>query len=79
MSTSPIDPRIVSVESQIGACMRGATNLITCPFCGAQNKAENEALCCVDFGAVVQVVLRKQALQEVMDTAARIADSVGRN
>ncbi len=74
-----IDPRIANVEAQINAAMRGSTNVITCPFCKAQNKAENEALCCVDFGAVVQAVLRKQAQQELLDTAHRIADAVTRN
>ena len=79
MSPSPIDPRIASVEAQINACMRGATNVITCPFCRAQNTAEKTAICCADFGSVVRVVLRKQAQREMIDTANRIADNVGRN
>ncbi len=74
-----IDPRIVSVESQINAAMRGATNVLNCPYCGSQNKAENEALCCVDFGAVVTAVLRKQAQGECIDQAKRIAEAVARN
>ncbi len=79
MMDMSIDPRIVSIESQINACMKGATNVITCPYCNAQNKAENDALCCVNFGAVVNVILRKQAQGECLDTAARIADAVARN
>ena len=71
-----IDPRIKSIESQINACMRGETNVITCPYCGAQNKEANEALCCADFGLVVQAILRKQAQQELLDTAHRITDSI---
>ncbi len=74
-----IDSRILSIESQINACMRGATDIITCPYCGAQNKAENESLCCADFGAVVNAVLRKQAIGECLDTAARIADHIANN
>jgi hypothetical protein len=76
---SPIDPRIVSIESQINAAMRGATNVLNCPYCGSQNKADNEALCCPDFGAVVRVILRKQAQGECLDMAKRIADRVARN
>ena len=79
MSNGPIDPRIANVEAQINAAMRGATNVITCPFCSAQNKSEKEALCCVDFGAVVNAILCKQAQQELLDTAHRIADAVARN
>ncbi len=74
-----IDPRIKSIEAQINACMRGATNVITCPYCDAQNKAENDALCCPDFGAVVVAVLRKQAQGECLDQAKRIADAVAKN
>lgn len=70
---------IANIESQINACMRGATNVITCPFCGEQNTAENEALCCVDFGAVVNAILRKQAQQECLDQAHRISDAIARN
>ena len=79
MESNSIDQRIVSIESQINACMRGATNIITCPYCGAQNKAENSALCCADFGAVVLVILRKQAQRECLDQAGRIAEAVSRN
>lgn len=71
-----IDPRIVSVEAQINACMKGETNVITCPFCNAQNKQENESLCCPDFGLVVRAILRKQAQGEVLDHASRIADRI---
>jgi hypothetical protein len=74
-----IDPRIASVEAQIAACSRGATNVITCPYCGAQNVAENEALCCPDMGLTVRAILRKQAQSECVDTSKRIADAVARN
>ena len=74
MSTSKIDPRILQVEAQIAAAMRGATNVINCPYCKKQNVSENESLCCADFGLVVRAVLRKMAQGEVLDTAARIAD-----
>ena len=79
MSSAPIDPRIANVEAQINACMRGATNVITCPFCGSQNKESNDALCCADFGSVVLAILRKQAQQELIDTANRVADVISVN
>lgn len=79
MNGEQIDPRIKSAEAQINAARRGATNVITCPYCSTQNKAENEALCCADFGAVVIAILRKQAQQELIDSARRIADAVARN
>ena len=75
----PIDPRIASVEAQINACMRGATDVINCPFCGSQNRAEYEALCCPDMGSTVRVILRKQAQRECLDNAERILEIVSRN
>ena len=76
MTKPKVDASIASVEAQINAVMRGATNVITCPFCGKQNREENEALCCADFGAVVNAILRKQAQQELIDQAHRISDAI---
>ena len=78
MGTDKIDPRILQVEAQIAAAMRGSTNIITCPYCGGQNRKENERLCCADFGLVVRAVLRKQAQGDVLDTAARITEKAQR-
>ena len=73
-----IDPRITSVESQIAACMRGATNVITCPYCNAQNRKENESLCCNDMGLVVRAVLRKQAQRDCIEIGMRIGEQMAR-
>ena len=74
-----IDPHIANIEAQINACMRGATNVITCPYCHKQNTDAANALCCADFGAVVRVILRKQAQFECLDIAKEIADKVACN
>lgn len=71
---SKIDPRIANIEAQIQACMRGATNIITCPYCGAQNAKENKALCCSDMGLVVRAVLRKSAQFDCIDLGKRIGE-----
>lgn len=73
-----IDPRVHDIEAQIHAAMRGATNVINCPYCKKQNVAENESLCCADFGLVVRAVLRKMAQGEVLDKAERIAENAYR-
>jgi hypothetical protein len=77
--TIAIDSRIADVEQQIQAAMRGSTRVIFCPFCGVENRETNEALCCTDLGAVVLAILRKQAQQECLDVAKRIADKIGGN
>ena len=75
---SPED-KIKNVEAQIAACMRGATNVITCPYCGEQNTQGSERLCCADMGLTVRAILRKQALGEVIEHAERIAEKVAMN
>ena len=75
---SPAD-KIANVEAQINACMRGATNTITCPYCGVATSDKDNALCCADMGLTVRAILRKQAQQECLDMAARIADNLARN
>ena len=73
------EQKIANVESQINACYRGATNTITCPYCGVATAQTHEALCCADMGLTVRAILRKQAQQECLDMAARIADNLARN
>jgi hypothetical protein len=67
-----------SVEEQISACERFGTYLLKCPYCGTENNAENEALCCKLLGMAVAAVLhRKQVgdgirkLDELMESASR--------
>lgn len=74
MQAESADARIVAIESQIRAAMNGRTNIINCPYCGSQNKADNAQLCCEDFGLVVRAVLRKQAMHDTLDVAARIGE-----
>jgi hypothetical protein len=73
-----IDPKIANIEAQINAAMQGRTNIITCPYCGVQNHAGRDRLCCEDFGLVVRAVLRKQAQYETLDTASHIMDNAAR-
>jgi len=72
------EQKLANVESQIAACMRGATDVITCPYCGEQVKQGNDALCCADMGLTVRAILRRQAQQECIETAERIAENMAR-
>jgi hypothetical protein len=73
------EAKIANVEAQINACYRGATNVITCPYCGVATDQTANALCCADMGLTVRAILRKEAQQECLDVAARIADNLARN
>jgi hypothetical protein len=70
------DEKVRAIEARINACMRGQVQppVIVCPFCGGENRKENDRLCCPDFALVVRAVLRKQAQQQGIDQAKRIAD-----
>jgi len=68
--------KIADIESQIKLCERGELRGILCPYCGLQNEETNEKLCCADMGITVRAILRRQATNEVVDSAKRVADAV---
>lgn len=74
--------KLENVEAQLRAVLRKDTNLITCPFCQAQNRQpEGEAppLCCADLALAVEAVILKMETDFHLDAAGRIADSAEKN
>ena len=63
------DSNIASIEAQIAAVEEGRTNVITCPYCGAQNI--EPPLCCRLFAAAALAIMERQALQETIKAVER--------
>lgn len=72
------EQKIASIEAQIAACERGATNIITCPYCDEQNK-QGQPLCCETFAKAAMAIIQRQGTHELVEHAERIAEQVSRN
>ena len=66
------EQKIAWVEAQI----HGLAQIITCPYCGADNVEGNESLCCDLMGKAVAAVLDRLESQAELDKVARLCDAV---
>jgi hypothetical protein len=71
--------KLQSVERQIAACERFGVYSITCPYCGAENNAESEALCCELLGKAVKAILHRKAIQDRFRELDELYERVSRN
>lgn len=77
------DQKIINVEAQIRAILRGATNCLNCPYCGDQNfpapEGEPESpMCCPDMAQTVNAVTDKLQSNELLDAADRISQNAAK-
>ncbi|MGD0630978.1 MAG: hypothetical protein ABR987_16745 [Terracidiphilus sp.] len=70
------EEKISNIEDQIKLCEKGELRGILCPYCGLQNTETDHKLCCAEMGLVVWAIMRRQATNEVVDSAKRVADAV---
>ena len=59
------EERLQSVEKQIRDCCHGKAKMITCPYCGCENRPDNQAVCCRSFASATWAVLQRMALEDV--------------
>ena len=71
--------KIQSVDSQIRANMRGASNVIVCPYCGLATFPTDKALCCAYLGAAVVAVLQRLDVEERREHFDKVMESASRN
>ena len=75
--------KIVNVEAQIRAVLRASTNILNCPWCGAQNKEPASAeqalpLCCADMALAVNAISDKLQSDELLDAADHISQNAAK-
>ena len=58
------DSKIANIEAQIAAVEEGRTNVITCPYCGAQNI--EPPMCCRLFAAAALAIIERQEMKETI-------------
>ncbi len=75
------EAKIRNVEAQMKAVLRGDTNVITCPYCKAQNRQPSalteelpSALCCILFADCVNAVMLSMETSNALDAAHMIAE-----
>lgn len=73
------EEKLASVENQIAQAMAGERDVITCPYCNADNTSGNQSLCCSLFGQAVRAVLDRIRFVEAKDQADRILEKAARN
>lgn len=69
------EDKMASVARQIQECMRGDSQVITCPYCLSENNSDNHALCCELFGKAVSAVLERIRAKELLEQCDRIAQA----
>jgi predicted metal-binding protein len=56
----------------------GKVSVILCPYCGEES-INGQVFCCETLLDAVSAILQREAQQELIDKAARIADAVASN
>lgn len=73
--------KVESIAAQIQAIVQGRTNIVNCPYCGAQNRQPSELMddivppiCCPDFALAMEAAIFKLETDYHLDAAERIAE-----
>ena len=70
------EQKIANVEAQIKAAEQGRTNILNCPYCGAQNKEDAPSLCCETLSIVVLATLDRWAVDDERRRFEQIYENV---
>ncbi len=71
------EQKVENVEAQVKAAMRGATNVLTCPYCRLQNKP-NEPICCMMMARAVAAIMERVDIAEQVEEIDRIRENIDR-
>jgi hypothetical protein len=71
--------KLQSVERQIATCELLGIYHLTCPYCGEENNANKEALCCELLGKAVLAILHRKAIQDHFRELDELYERVSRN
>lgn len=71
------EQKVENVEAQINAAMRGATNVLTCPYCQNQNKM-GQTMCCMLMAQAVLAVMERKDIAEQVEEIEQIRENIDR-
>lgn len=73
------EEKISAIAARIRQCETSGKYEIECPYCGALNTGESEALCCEKFGMAVAAILHRWDTKEQIEKLDELMEAASRN
>ena len=73
---SAADAKVADIQHQIEACMRGATDVLVCPYCHIGNFKGEPKFCCTLLAKAVKAVLHRQDAAVQLAKTERVMEAV---